>query len=65
MVKALVWGGGNVPNLVVILIYSAILDQRHRCFLHYVYYIAQYFLILTLRSIYAQPRTYDIDPYVY
>lgn len=40
IVKAFVWGGGNAPNLVVILIYSALLDQRHRCFLHLVFYIA-------------------------
>ena len=40
IVKAFVWGGGNAPNLVVILIYSALLEQRHRCFLHLVFYIA-------------------------
>jgi len=40
LVKAFVWGGGNFPNLAVILIYSALLDQRHRCFLHLVFYIA-------------------------
>lgn len=25
-VRALVWGGGNTPNLVVIIIYSALLE---------------------------------------
>jgi len=46
-------GGGNFPNVLVILIYSAITTQRHRAFIHVLFYQAQYFVIGTLRPNYV------------
>ena len=45
-------GGGHTPNVLVILIYLACYKQRHRAALHLLLYMAQLFLVFTLRSIY-------------
>ena len=53
LISIITEGGGNFPNLVVILIYCALKTQRHRAFLHVLFYQAQYFLIGTLRQCYV------------
>ena len=53
LISIITEGGGNFPNLVVILIYCALKTQRHRAFLHVLFYQAQYYLIGTLRQCYV------------
>ena len=47
------WGLGNYPNYIVILIYTAILNQRHRAFLHVCYLTTQLLFGAALQVIYA------------
>lgn len=61
----MVWGGGVTPNLVLVLVYSAIHGQRHRSIFHLVYLNAQYLIITISRSLYQQPRPYELSPNTY
>jgi hypothetical protein len=54
LIRIITEGGGNSPNIIVILIYCALKTQRHRAFLHVLFYQAQYFLIGTLRQNYVE-----------
>jgi hypothetical protein len=38
LIRIITEGGGNIPNIVVILVYSAMKDQRHRAFMHVLFY---------------------------
>lgn len=57
-------GGGNTPNLIIILIYLACFKQKHRAAIHLLLYMQQLFLTFVLRSIYKKPRPY-MQYYVY
>jgi hypothetical protein len=59
------WGFGSYPNYIAILLYSAILNQRHRAYLHVVLYITVLYLAWTMQLIYAQPLYFNMYPNVF
>lgn len=59
------WGFGDYPNYITILIYSAILNQRHRAYLHVAFLSSMSCVGWTMQFIYAQPLLFNMFPSVF
>ena len=58
------WGFGDYPSFLIILLYTAILNQRHRAYLHVVMYGSMLILGWILQFGYAQPLLFNMFPSV-
>ncbi len=58
------WGFGDFPSYIIILLYTAILNQRHRAYLHCVMYGTMLTIGWSLQFGYAQPLLFNMIPAV-
>jgi hypothetical protein len=55
------WDFGSYSSYIAILLYTSLLKQRGRAYLHVCLYCSMLMLCYTLQAIFSQPRTYDMS----
>ena len=65
LIYGLDWGFGNYPNYVVILVYTSILNQRHRSFLHVTMASSCLLMSFIMQLSYGQPLFFNMFPSVF